>query len=233
MSNCYIKRLFFYSSCPHTPTGLLVISPVRFTGCLERHEALSKGLRPPGTCAGVPLRNRLQSERDPTIMNVLLRNGLAISPKLLHRDPCRSLSSLWPLPLRTTNLLTLTRRQFPLAFARHSQPHTATPSESVLSFVPNKVWNATHRSRIPPSHGRPNPFNQPPRYGFWQRLRERLDSVPTEVILYGILVLNGLVFGAWQLAWSNWVRGLYYVNRVWIKIYWFIVHSKSCAIIAP
>lgn len=148
------------------------------------------------------------------------------NPILLHRACTASLRDLshhcqlsvskpiqpWPLTRlfvrpQTTNWHPTLR---PLSYTQSLPSHQPTPS-SVTQFLSNKVWQATHRSRIPraPSlSGRARnsdrPPSPPPR-GPWQQLKEWINTIPSDAIFWGILGLNGVVFCAWQFAWANYV----------------------------
>lgn len=81
--------------------------------------------------------------------------------------------------------------------------NSRTRISSILQFVSNKVRNATHRSRVSrtPPGSRQSLQRGPGRPqggGGWQNFRERLDALPTGVILWGVLGINGAVFAAWQ-----------------------------------
>lgn len=82
-------------------------------------------------------------------------------------------------------------------------PSALQPSSGagIYKFVESKVWNATHRdTRIRPRPGQSGssgPRPQQPRRPPW------LDSVPQDLIFYGIMVVNGVVFLMWQIAASQ------------------------------
>ena len=80
------------------------------------------------------------------------------------------------------------------------------PKASIVQFLSNKVWQATHRSHNTQSSRARDPFRPPrPPKGPWQQLKDRIEAVPSNVIFWSVLVLNGIVFGAWQFGWAKYV----------------------------
>ncbi|KAF9821437.1 hypothetical protein IEO21_00683 [Rhodonia placenta] len=57
--------------------------------------------------------------------------------------------------------------------------------------------------------------------GGWQNFRERLDALPTGVILWGVLGINGAVFAAWQYTYLK------------AKLDHFLVNAFSYYFMAP
>ncbi len=84
----------------------------------------------------------------------------------------------------------------------HSQAEVATKPTSILQFVSSNVWKATHRTG---GTSFASQFGQPPPRGPWQKLRDAFNRIPNNVIFYGILVLNGCIFVAWQYAHAAYV----------------------------
>lgn len=91
---------------------------------------------------------------------------------------------------------------------RLPQPPTFVSGEqSIWKFVSSKINRATHRSGINRNSG--------PRGGHggggggsrgpWDNLRDRINSIPQNVIFWGIMGLNGIVFVSWNLAWMKYV----------------------------
>ena len=79
------------------------------------------------------------------------------------------------------------------------------PSSAVLQmFSPSRSWNATHRGWT--SGGRGS-FNspRPPPFGFWQKISQRINRIPSNVIFWGIFGINGVVFVLWQVANTQYV----------------------------
>jgi rhomboid-like protein len=109
-------------------------------------------------------------------------------------------AAVWPRPLLGT-----------------LRPFTASPFEvsrpqpSIVQFALSKAWGATHRSRIAAS-GRRNSWTPPPPQGPWQQFIRWLDSIPSNVIFWGVLGVNGAVFCAWQLATAIYVCRLRYFH---------------------
>lgn len=142
------------------------------------------------------------------------------SPVCFHRLCAASLRGIHlrsqvPIPklARSFPLLTLTRltrSQTTFALRPLNSPQPAAsqhPAPSIVQFLSNRVWQATHRSRSSQvSSRRGGSFRSPPPpRGPWQQFKERIESVPSNVIFWGILVFNGVVFGAWQFAWAKYV----------------------------
>ena len=69
---------------------------------------------------------------------------------------------------------------------------------------PSRPWNATHRGWTSGPHGS---FNAPrrPRFGFWQQISQRINRIPSGVIFWGTLGINGAVFALWQVANTQYV----------------------------
>lgn len=139
------------------------------------------------------------------------------SPVSFHRLCTASLKGIHlrsqfsnPKLARTFPLLTLTRltrSQTTFALRPLSSPSPVAfqhPAPSIVQFLSNKVWHATHRSRRLQSSGTGGSYRPPPR-GPWQQFKERVDALPSNVIFWGVLVFNGVVFGAWQFAWAKYV----------------------------
>ena len=81
----------------------------------------------------------------------------------------------------------------------------ARPSSGILQmFSPSRNWNATHRGSTSGARGS---FNapRPPRFGFWQRISQKINRIPSNVIFWGIFGINGAVFALWQVANTQYV----------------------------
>ena len=102
--------------------------------------------------------------------------------------------------------LPLSRRPGHLATRTHlTAAWQAKPASGVLQmFSPSRSWNATHRGRTSAGHGS---FNapKPPRFGFWQRISQRINRIPSGVVFWGIFGINGAVFALWQVANTQYV----------------------------
>lgn len=72
----------------------------------------------------------------------------------------------------------------------------------MLQFLSNKIRYATHRSRnlrpLPSSSSYRSAGRSPPNFDS--------DGPPRQVVFWGILALNGLVYLAWQRAYFEYVR---------------------------
>lgn len=79
----------------------------------------------------------------------------------------------------------------------HSQAAAATKPTSILQFISSNVWKATHRTGGTSFAAK---FGNPTPRGPWQKLRDAINRIPNNVIFWGIMVLNGCVFVAWQYA---------------------------------
>lgn len=83
-------------------------------------------------------------------------------------------------------------------------PPSTLREQSILQFLSSRLAQATHRSGI--RGGRAGGgFGGGPQ-GPWQRLRARINAIPSNYIFWGIIGLNGLVFVSWNLAWAKYVR---------------------------
>lgn len=91
----------------------------------------------------------------------------------------------------------------PAFFSPRLAPGRISNQSSVLKFIQNTPWKATHTQRRPPFRGQ----GRPPR-GSW------LDNLPQGTIFWGILVANVGVFAAWAYAENSIVR----CNGYWERI---------------
>lgn len=136
--------------------------------------------------------------------------GLSIHARMCASNPTRfgntvQTSRLGLLPALTTPTRAQTTQVFRCTSPAPPQISNP-PTPSVLQFVSNKIWRATHRSRTPQRSSR-SPFTPPPRpRGLWQQIKDRIDSLPSNGIFWGIMALNGIVFCLWQFARAKWVR---------------------------
>ena len=90
----------------------------------------------------------------------------------------------------------------PLTVLRTPPP---SQEQSIFKFVASSIARATHRSGINRgSSGGYRGYNSGPN-GPWQRLRDRINAIPNNVIFWGIIGLNGLVFASWNFAWAKYV----------------------------
>lgn len=119
--------------------------------------------------------------------------------------------AIWLAPRLRTSLQLSTLRLGASAVhtpLRLPQPPTFVSGEqSIWKFVSSKINRATHRSGINRNSG--------PRgghggggggsHGPWDNLRDRVNSIPQNVIFWGIMGLNGIVFVSWNLAWMKYV----------------------------
>lgn len=106
----------------------------------------------------------------------------SILGQFLKRSPARSTSSHLQRPVRQASTLQLVE------------------APSILKFVPNGVW----RARVPQYGRARDPFRgPPPPNGFWQRLKQQINSINPQFVLWGILGLNGAVFATWYVATAN------------------------------
>lgn len=79
------------------------------------------------------------------------------------------------------------------------------PSSGILQISsPSRSWNATHRGW---TSGARSSFNapRPPRLGFWQKISQRINRIPSGVVFWGIFGINGAVFALWQVANTQYV----------------------------
>ncbi|KAI0334734.1 rhomboid-domain-containing protein [Cubamyces sp. BRFM 1775] len=102
----------------------------------------------------------------------------------------RMASSAWNPPLSCTS------RPFNVFEARASNAR----KQSVWHFVASPSFRATHRTSISKGWSRGGGGGGGPQ-GPWQRLRARINAIPSKYIFWGIIGLNGLVFASWNLAW--------------------------------
>ena len=104
-----------------------------------------------------------------------------------------------------------------LAIRSRALHSTSTPSaqshaqSSIVQFLGSRAWRATHRDSPPSSRSR-NSWTPPPPQGPWQRFIRWLNSIPSNVILWGVLGVNGVIFVAWQYAKAALVRPM--ISRV-------------------
>ncbi|KAI0080757.1 rhomboid-domain-containing protein [Panus rudis PR-1116 ss-1] len=96
--------------------------------------------------------------------------------------------------------------------------HENGPESPILQFISNNVWRATHRdTRVQAGRARSSWGGPPPPKGPWHRFRSWIDSLPRGVILWGVLALNGAVFVAWHMAWSNYKAGRDISLVLWMR----------------
>ncbi|OCH93619.1 rhomboid-domain-containing protein [Obba rivulosa] len=103
-----------------------------------------------------------------------------------------------PVPLvRSRPFAAITPPSIPLV----SEPQPHSP-QSILHFLSSRIRYATHRDFGSSRHNFSG-TGGPQRDSFWQRFRRRLDSVPSEYILYAVIALNAGVYTLWKYAYYN------------------------------
>lgn len=134
------------------------------------------------------------------------RSLLSLSPLLASHKPTStsSLHGIWlnaRFCVSTPQCTTLSVRSFHQPASAIRAVSLAPKGESVWQFVSNRIVRATHRSGINRESGGG--------YGYgggggsrgpWQQFRDRLNAIPNNVIFWGIMGLNGLVFISWNFA---------------------------------
>ncbi len=136
---------------------------------------------------------------------------LSLSPLVASTKPfaASSLHGAWLRPrfcISTPRHTALSLRSFhqPVRLLQANSP--ASTKQSIWQFVSSKVSAATHRDRI--SRGSSGGYSYGGGGGSrgpWQRFRDRIDALPNNVLFWGIMGLNGLVFASWNLAWIKYV----------------------------
>lgn len=142
-----------------------------------------------------------------SLLHTMKRSLLSLSPLISSTNVCFRTHLLSGLKPR----LCLSAR--PSSFSIVPLTHTlhelrTSPStlreQSVLQFLSSRLAQATHRSGI--RGGRAGGGYGGGPQGPWQRLRARINAIPSNYIFWGIIGLNGLVFVSWNLAWAKYVR---------------------------
>ena len=88
---------------------------------------------------------------------------------------------------------------------------------NILRFAPSQSREAYSSRERKRRFSPPQP--RPLRYSHEQLPRKRwLDSLPSDVIFYGIMVANGLVFGAWYVAKVNAVSRTFLLSHIFLQI---------------
>ena len=93
---------------------------------------------------------------------------------------------------------------------------------SIAHFASNNTARATHRSRILrsfPSSPTARPSNTRPNLDS--------DGPPRQVIFWGILVLNGIIYVAWQRAYYEYVRKAICVSLIYGLIRQWYAEAES------
>ncbi|RDX53167.1 hypothetical protein OH76DRAFT_1376444 [Lentinus brumalis] len=132
---------------------------------------------------------------------------LSLSPLVASTKPfsASSLHGAWLRPrfcILTPRHTALSLRSFhqPVRLVQANSP--ASTKQSIRQFVSSKVSAATHRDGISRrSSGGYSYGGGGGSRGPWQRFRDRIDAIPNNVLFWGIMGLNGLVFASWNLAW--------------------------------
>lgn len=118
-----------------------------------------------------------------------------------------------PLPRRTFSIIQSVARSSPRFLALQSAAKGAPSSEPLTTFTPGRIYKAI---RTTYGHGGSNRSSLGSGSSFMgggggghrpssNSFRRRLDSLPSNYIFYGILVINGLVFLGWWSARQNMV----------------------------
>ncbi|KAH9951792.1 hypothetical protein B0H21DRAFT_684670 [Amylocystis lapponica] len=81
---------------------------------------------------------------------------------------------------------------------------SCAPQPTTLKFFSDRIWNATHRSRISrvPRHLAGHTTTKATEF-FMERFRERLNAIPSTVLLWTVLGLNGVVYAMWSFAYAK------------------------------
>ncbi|EIW62087.1 uncharacterized protein TRAVEDRAFT_163861 [Trametes versicolor FP-101664 SS1] len=132
------------------------------------------------------------------------RSLLSLSPLISSTNVCfrtHLLAGLKPrlcLSARPSSFSTV-----PLTRTLHDfrTPPSTLREQSILQFLSSRLAQATHRSGI--RRGRAGGSYGGGPEGPWQRLRARINAIPSNYIFWGIIGLNGLVFVSWNLAWAK------------------------------
>ena len=124
---------------------------------------------------------------------------------------------VWRRPIATPS------RTFTASLTEQSRP------PSLVKFLSSKFLQATHRSRTVSSSRSRNPFTPPPNpQGPWQRFIRWIESIPSKVIFWGVLVINGAVFGSWQLATALYVRTLCFHDKIKLTASSKVAEAGTC-----
>ena len=143
-------------------------------------------------------------------MHAMKRSLLSLSPLIssARLSPGALHHGFWLRPricvsARHSTLSTGSLRQ-PLA-RLWIPPSVSQEQSSIVKFVAARLLRATHRSGINNrSRGGYRGYGGGPG-GPWQRLRDRINAIPGNVLFWGIIGLNGIVFVSWNLAWAKYV----------------------------
>lgn len=130
---------------------------------------------------------------------------LSLSPLLASPNVCyrTTLAGLKPR-ISLSACSTFSTPAHTRAFHALRTPPSVLPERSILQFLSSRISQATHRSGV--RRGRSGGSYGGGPQGPWQRLRARINSIPSNVIFWGIIGLNGIVFVSWNLAWIKYVR---------------------------
>ncbi|OJT13556.1 hypothetical protein TRAPUB_9910 [Trametes pubescens] len=132
------------------------------------------------------------------------RSLLSLSPLISSTNLCYRTSLLARLKPRLC--LSARPSSFSTLFLARALHDFRTPpstlrEQSILQFLSSRLAQATHRSVI--RGGRAGGSYGGGPQGPWQRLRARINAIPSNYIFWGIIGLNGLVFASWNLAWMK------------------------------
>ncbi|RPD61898.1 hypothetical protein L226DRAFT_613256 [Lentinus tigrinus ALCF2SS1-7] len=166
---------------------------------------------------------------------VAKRSLLSLSLRLASPKPfpTSSLHGAWLGPrfcASTPRHTTLGLRTFHKSTGPIRAASSPSIQESIWQFVINRVSRATHRSGINRDSGGG--------YGYgggggsrgpWQRFRQRIDAIPNNVIFWGIMGLNGLVFVSWNLAWIKYQSTGDPSSYLWMRKH-FIATASSLSL---
>ncbi len=141
-----------------------------------------------------------------SLLHTMKRSLLSLSPLISSTNLCYRTSLLARLKPRLC--LSARPSSFSTLFLARALHDFRTPpstlrEQSILQFLSSRLAQATHRSVI--RGGRAGGSYGGGPQGPWQRLRARINAIPSNYIFWGIIGLNGLVFASWNLAWIKYV----------------------------
>jgi hypothetical protein len=128
--------------------------------------------------------NRVRKQSNTGPMNLIVRR-------------CLTGARTGPLHIRSC-LFTRTSPRYSFAGTLARTAVSNHPPSGILNFVGSKIWNATHGVGQ-----RPLPFRRDGRPPPPPRKSSPLDRIPRDVIFYGIMAANGVVFLMWQFSASQ------------------------------
>lgn len=169
-------------------------------------------------CSGSGVTSHLYPKMNMSMSTTFLRRAL-LSQNHFSRTSCilprhcahiRTLASVGlPETARSVCRRPVSARAFQVSQSRPVSQLSVATSPSVLQFVSSTVWKATHRSQGASSRTRwPSQPPRPP--SLWERIRGAVNAIPHNVIFWGILAVNGIVYVTWNYAHGIYVRDLLY-----------------------